>query len=133
MHFWTCCCFCAPQRPTLNCRIMHILMHMQELREKLYRAHIQRASDGDKNNAPIINTILSLKREFATLLGFKTYAEVRSQWGLDVCAVTYCGNRRGGGRHSDGLFASTVMPMHLSFACRATVHTPAALSETRRF
>ncbi|KAL1922285.1 uncharacterized protein VTP21DRAFT_9824 [Calcarisporiella thermophila] len=44
------------------------------LREKVYRAHITRASEGDWNNVPIINEILELKQEQAALLGFPNYA-----------------------------------------------------------
>ena len=47
-----------------------------DLREKLYRAFIARASSGDWDNLPLINRILKLRRETAGLLGYKTYAEV---------------------------------------------------------
>ncbi len=47
-----------------------------DLREKLYRAFITRASEGEFNNEPNINRILTLRQEKAELLGFKNYAEM---------------------------------------------------------
>lgn len=47
-----------------------------DLREKLYRAFITRASEGDLNNEQNINRILTLRQEKAELLGFKTFAEM---------------------------------------------------------
>jgi oligopeptidase A len=47
-----------------------------ELREKLYKAFISRASAGEFDNQPIIERNLKLKREKAQLLGFNTYAEL---------------------------------------------------------
>jgi len=47
-----------------------------ELREKLYKAYIARASSGEFNNQPLIKQNLKLKREKAQLLGFNTYAEL---------------------------------------------------------
>ena len=47
-----------------------------ELREKLYRAHGSKASEGDKNNLPLIKEILELKREISQLLGFNNYVQV---------------------------------------------------------
>lgn len=46
------------------------------LREKLYRAYVTRASEGDLDNAPIIARTLELKREMAKLLGYETFAEL---------------------------------------------------------
>ena len=46
------------------------------LRETLYRALVSRASDGELDNRPIINSILKLRREESKLLGFQTYAEL---------------------------------------------------------
>lgn len=46
------------------------------VREKLYRAFVQRASEGEHDNAPNVQRILGLKKELATLLGFENFAEV---------------------------------------------------------
>ncbi len=48
----------------------------RELREKIYRAFIGRASDGRHDNTQIMNEILKLRLEKAKLLGFSTYAEL---------------------------------------------------------
>lgn len=47
----------------------------RDLREKTYRARIAIASAGELDNSPVIEKILSLRKEQAQLLGFKTYAE----------------------------------------------------------
>ena len=47
-----------------------------DIREKLYKAYITKASSGDHNNIPVIEEILRLKKEKATILGFKNYAEL---------------------------------------------------------
>ncbi len=47
-----------------------------ELREKLYRAYVTRASSGEGDNSPLIERILTLRREKAKLLGYGSYAEV---------------------------------------------------------
>ncbi|MGZ0166813.1 MAG: M3 family metallopeptidase [Planctomycetales bacterium] len=49
---------------------------LSDLREKLYRAFITRASEGDFNNEQNINRILILRQEKAELLGFNNYAEM---------------------------------------------------------
>ena len=46
------------------------------LREKVYKAFIVRASGGDFDNNPLIDKILTLRKEQAQILGYKTYAEV---------------------------------------------------------
>jgi len=46
-----------------------------ELREKLYRAQVTRASSGEVDNQPIIAEILKLKQQSTQLLGFNNYAE----------------------------------------------------------
>lgn len=49
------------------------------LREKLYRAYATRASElspAGKDNGPIIDRLLELRRQEAELLGYKNYAEV---------------------------------------------------------
>ena len=48
----------------------------RELREKVYRAFITRASEGEINNEPLIPEILKLRKEKAHLLGYANYAEV---------------------------------------------------------
>src|SRR5690606_28366830 len=48
----------------------------RELREKMYRAHITKASTGEWDNSPIISRILKLRKENAGLLGYQTFAEV---------------------------------------------------------
>jgi oligopeptidase A len=48
------------------------------LRERIYRAHVTRASEYGKpewDNAPLISRILGLRLEAAQLLGFRNYAE----------------------------------------------------------
>lgn len=47
-----------------------------DLREKVYKASIARASTGEWDNNPLIERILTLKQEQAQILGYKTYAEV---------------------------------------------------------
>ncbi|OKH28823.1 M3 family metallopeptidase [Chroogloeocystis siderophila] len=48
----------------------------RDLREKLYKAFISRASSGDLDNSPLIERILQLRQEEAKLLGFNSYAEL---------------------------------------------------------
>lgn len=53
--------------------------HHRELRERLYRAYVTRASDqGDPkfDNSALIREILSLRKEEARLLGYDTFADV---------------------------------------------------------
>ncbi|KAG0220955.1 hypothetical protein BGX31_010336 [Mortierella sp. GBA43] len=45
----------------------------RDLREVVYRANIKKASDGEQDNEPIINEILSLRKEEAIMLGFPSY------------------------------------------------------------
>ena len=47
-----------------------------ELRKKVYLAYISRASSGEKNNIPIINKILSLKKAKANMLGYDNFADL---------------------------------------------------------
>ena len=47
-----------------------------DLREKLYKAFISRASSGEFDNNPSITRILELRQQKANLLGFTTYAEL---------------------------------------------------------
>ncbi len=48
----------------------------RDLREKLYKVFISRASSGELDNTPLIERILELRKEEATLLGFESYAEL---------------------------------------------------------
>jgi len=48
----------------------------RNLREKLYKAFVGRASQGEKNNSQIIEEILSLRAKQANLLGYKSWAEL---------------------------------------------------------
>jgi oligopeptidase A len=48
----------------------------RDLREKLYRGFVTRASAGDLNNQPLIDRILTLRKEKAGLLGFGSFAEL---------------------------------------------------------
>jgi oligopeptidase A len=48
----------------------------RDLREKLYKANISRASSGDLDNTPLVERILQLRQEKAQLLGFNSFAEV---------------------------------------------------------
>ncbi|KAI8602145.1 hypothetical protein EDD21DRAFT_336276 [Dissophora ornata] len=45
----------------------------RELREAVYRANVKKASEGDLDNEPIINEILSLRKEEAGMLGFSSF------------------------------------------------------------
>jgi oligopeptidase A len=73
----------GPWRITLDMpSYLAVLSHLPDrgIRERVYRASIQRASDlskdGAKNNVGIIYEILQLKAEMATMLGFNNYAEL---------------------------------------------------------
>lgn len=61
----------------------------REIREKLYRAFVTRASEGEHDNAPIISKILQNKVEMAKLLGYNCHAEksLASKMAHDVDAV----------------------------------------------
>jgi oligopeptidase A len=48
----------------------------RDLRESLYRAYLRRASEGNLDNRPLIDAILRLRAEEASLLGFGTYADL---------------------------------------------------------
>lgn len=47
------------------------------LRERMYRAYMSRASEGERDNTPLIRRILALRRELAGLLGYGTFADYR--------------------------------------------------------
>ena len=48
----------------------------RDLREKVYRAFISRAGEGEYDNNPLIDRILTLKKEQAEILGYSNYAKV---------------------------------------------------------
>jgi oligopeptidase A len=48
----------------------------RDLREKLYRANVTRASSGERNNLPVLETILRLRQEKAMILGRASFADV---------------------------------------------------------
>ncbi|MBW4638277.1 MAG: M3 family metallopeptidase [Gloeocapsa sp. UFS-A4-WI-NPMV-4B04] len=48
----------------------------RDLREKVYKAYISRASSGELDNTPLIERILQLRQEKAHLLGFNSYAQL---------------------------------------------------------
>ncbi|MFL5355855.1 M3 family metallopeptidase [Archangium sp.] len=69
----------GPWRITLDAPIyVPFLEHSRrgDLREKLYRAFVTRASSGELDNSALIERILSLRREKAGLLGYSSFAEV---------------------------------------------------------
>ncbi|MBC6419598.1 MAG: M3 family metallopeptidase, partial [Prochloron sp. SP5CPC1] len=47
-----------------------------QLREQLYKAFVTRAGGGDLDNHPLIDRILELRQEKATILGFESYAQL---------------------------------------------------------
>ncbi|MDB9314930.1 M3 family metallopeptidase [Spirulina sp. CS-785/01] len=47
-----------------------------DLREKLYRAYVTRASEGEYDNNPIMERVLELRQQQADILGFRNYAEL---------------------------------------------------------
>jgi oligopeptidase A len=61
----------------------------RDLRERLYRAFITRASEGAHDNTALVSRILTLRHEQARLLGFATFAEVslRAKMAPDVATV----------------------------------------------
>ena len=48
----------------------------RDIRERLYRAYVTRASSGEHDNTELITRILGLRRETAELLGFGDFAEL---------------------------------------------------------
>jgi oligopeptidase A len=69
----------GPWRITLDLpSYLPFMQHSQrrDLREKLYRVYISRASSGELNNKPLIERILELRQEQAKLLGYNSYAEI---------------------------------------------------------
>ncbi|MCW6037197.1 M3 family metallopeptidase [Spirulina subsalsa FACHB-351] len=48
----------------------------EDLREKVYRAYIRRAAEGEWDNNPLIGRILTLRQEEAEILGYSSYGEM---------------------------------------------------------
>ncbi|MEA5554607.1 M3 family metallopeptidase [Anabaena cylindrica UHCC 0172] len=61
----------------------------RDLREKLYKAYITRATVGELDNNPLIDIILELRQELAQLIGFQNFAElsIASKMAKNVQAV----------------------------------------------
>ncbi|NEP00030.1 MAG: M3 family metallopeptidase [Symploca sp. SIO2E9] len=61
----------------------------RDLRQKLYKAFVSRASKGDWDNTYVIERILELRQEQAALLGFDSYAQLSlaSKMAPDIAAV----------------------------------------------
>jgi oligopeptidase A len=69
----------GPWRITLEAPLLIPFMEhsrRRDLRERLYRAHITRASSGALDNQPLVLQILRLRREQARLLGYESYAQM---------------------------------------------------------
>jgi oligopeptidase A len=69
----------GPWRITLEAPLLIPFMEhsrRRDLREQLYRAQITRASSGALDNQPLLLQILRLRQEQATLLGYRSYAEM---------------------------------------------------------
>lgn len=82
----------GPWRLTLDMpSYLPAMKHLKssELRGKMYRAFITRASEGDLDNGPIIAEILKLRQRASELLGYGNYAEqsIASKMAEDVAAV----------------------------------------------
>jgi oligopeptidase A len=48
----------------------------RDLRERMYHAYMNRASQGEHDNRPLVRRILELRRELAGILGFKDFADL---------------------------------------------------------
>jgi len=62
------------QAPSYNAIIMYL--DDRSVREKVYRANISRATEGQYDNRPIVRQILELRKEKAKLLGFASFADL---------------------------------------------------------
>lgn len=49
----------------------------RELRQKMYEAFVSRAGGGEFDNRPLIDEILALRKELASLLGYRDFADYR--------------------------------------------------------
>ena len=82
----------GPWRITLDApSLVPALEHLarRDLRERLYRAHVTRASSGETDNSVLIPRILALRAEEARLLGFESFAalSLATKMAPDVAAV----------------------------------------------
>jgi len=82
----------GPWRITLDApSVMPFLEHStrRDLREKLYRAYVSRASTGETDNTPLIDRILALRHEMAALLGYASYSDMSlaSKMAPDIATV----------------------------------------------
>lgn len=61
----------------------------RDLRERVYRAYVSRASSGELDNSPLVERFLALRLEMAQLLGFEDYAalSLAGKMAPDVAAV----------------------------------------------
>ena len=69
----------GPWRVTLDAPVITpFLTHSKrrEQREKLYKTYITRADSGDLDNRPLIESILRLRLELSSLLGYDNYADL---------------------------------------------------------
>ncbi|MDA3959794.1 MAG: M3 family metallopeptidase [Planctomycetota bacterium] len=69
----------GPWKVTLDApSFLAVMQHGRNraLRERVYRAYVTRAASGDLDNGPLIEQILSLRKEQVGLLGFASYAEL---------------------------------------------------------
>lgn len=62
------------QAPSYNAVMTYL--DDRAVREHMYRAYLTRATSGDKNNAPLIDQILQLRKEKAALLGYANFADL---------------------------------------------------------
>ncbi|MFI5317136.1 MAG: M3 family metallopeptidase, partial [Myxococcota bacterium] len=82
----------GPWRLTLDLPVLvPALQHLtrRDLRERLYRENVARASSGERDNTPLIGKILALRREESRLLGFPNFAalSLASKMAPDVGAA----------------------------------------------
>jgi len=82
----------GPWRLTLDMpSYLPAMKHLKssELREKLYRAFISRASSDKLDNGPLVTEILQLRKKASAMLGFENYAaeSLASKMAPDISAV----------------------------------------------
>ncbi|MBK9266920.1 MAG: M3 family metallopeptidase [Polyangiaceae bacterium] len=62
------------QAPSYNAIVTYL--DDRAVREKMYRANVSRATEGERDNRPIVRKILELRREKAKLLKFASFADL---------------------------------------------------------
>jgi oligopeptidase A len=70
----------GPWRVTIDMAVLGQFLKFsrnREQRKQIFLASITKASSGELDNGPIIDRILELRREMASLLGFGSYAEMQ--------------------------------------------------------